>query len=106
MTEALDHEAARRDNAACACQRVTYQPVTHPDGTVSERWACNLCNSGFQRMAVVADAQAKIEAWRPIVEHAQDLANDGNCPFCTMGLGGDTHEDFCPFSALPPEHRP
>ena len=93
MTEALDHEVAKR------------WAIRNRDALPA--WAYSLESSEDTNLArCYLDAQAKIEAWRPIVEHAQDLANDGNCPFCTMGLGGDTHEDFCPFSALPPEHRP
>ncbi len=38
------------ERAACACQRVVFNPINNADGTKTERWSCNLCRSEFQRV--------------------------------------------------------
>jgi len=35
--------------ASCACLRVVYSPLTHDDGTKSERWVCESCGAVFVR---------------------------------------------------------
>jgi hypothetical protein len=39
------------NEAMCACLHVKYSPVDNGDGTVSERWQCELCGGVFRRVA-------------------------------------------------------
>jgi hypothetical protein len=36
-------------DAACACLKVSYDPIKHDDGSFSERWVCSSCGAEFVR---------------------------------------------------------
>jgi hypothetical protein len=39
----------------CACRRVNYTPVEHPDGSLTERWACADCDREFIKRLAQAE---------------------------------------------------
>ena len=44
-------KAKAEPRAACACQRVKYDPIHNGDGTLSERWRCGDCGTMFVKLA-------------------------------------------------------
>lgn len=73
-------------NAACACMRVVYEPVTYPDGSASDRWVCALgCGSEFTRVPAKPTGGAGDTPLAPPRLHdlarrlVCDLANDAAC---------------------------
>lgn len=47
------------DTTACSCMRVVYKPKDHGDGTMSERWVCELSDDHvFVRAGAVQAARA------------------------------------------------
>lgn len=51
------------NQACCACSRVTYQPKSHDDGTMSEYWACDSCGTQFiKKFWLQRELTAAVEA--------------------------------------------
>jgi hypothetical protein len=81
--------------AACAHLRVAYKPIDNGDGSLSERWQCELCGHAFKPVRKLAKVTVENAARIHEILHplgACTCHGEGKCAWCSSicpACGGD-----------------
>jgi hypothetical protein len=86
----MSEPTCREPDTCCACLSVRYAPEHNDDGSITERWACPVCQADFVRIGRLHKAEAEIERLRAALE---EIAAEG-CPYIDCSTRFD-REEWC-----------